>query len=72
MSLNAQIDESLCKICHYQQNVPQYYYNVFDTLVVYLYIIFLSYIISSIDSLMTGTFAPTNDSLPLSVALWLS
>ena len=31
-SWNAQIDKSLLKICHYQQNVPQHYY-LLDTLV---------------------------------------
>ena len=31
-SWNAQLDKSLCKICHYQQNVQQHYY-LWDTLV---------------------------------------
>ena len=31
MSWNALTDESLRKICHYQQNVPQHYY-ILDTL----------------------------------------
>ena len=31
-SWNAQVDESLRKICHYEQNVPQHY-GLLDTLV---------------------------------------
>ena len=31
-SWNAQIDKSLRKICHYQQNVPQHY-HLLDTLI---------------------------------------
>ena len=38
---NAQIDESLRKICHYQQNVPQHYY-LLDTLVIIIIITILT------------------------------
>ena len=34
MSWNEQIDKSLRKICHYQQNVPQHYY-LLDALVLF-------------------------------------
>ena len=33
MSWNLQLNESLCEICYYQQNVPQHYY-LLDTLVI--------------------------------------
>ena len=44
--------------------ILNYGYEIYDSFHLYIYI----YIISSIDSFITGTFEPTNEQLPQPVA----